>query len=177
MKEMGYFIAKLKFKLCGNRKESISEYFRKHGMKIGDGCNICCNIMTTEPYFISLGNNVTISGEVMFVTHDNSASKIIPEKPNLYGRIKIGDNCFIGARSLIMYGVELANNIIVAAGSVVCNSFYNEGVIIGGNPAKVIGTWNDFENKISIHGMKSGKAREISNLESKEFIVRGSKLE
>lgn len=122
MKEMGYFIAKLKFKLCGNRKESISEYFRKHGMKIGD-------------------------------------------------------NCFIGARSLIMYGVELANNIIVAAGSVVCNSFYNEGVIIGGNPAKVIGTWDDFENKISIHGMKSGKAREICDLESKEFIVRGSKLE
>ena len=45
MKELGYFIAKVKFKLCGNRKEVISDYFRKSGMKIGENCNICCNIM------------------------------------------------------------------------------------------------------------------------------------
>lgn len=46
-----------------------------------------------------------------------------------------------------MYGVSLANNIIVASGSVVCNSFDQERIIIGGNPARIIGTWDGFLEK------------------------------
>lgn len=110
---------------------------------MGGGCNICCNIMTTEPYLINIGENVTISSEVAFVTHDNSINKIDKNKPNLFGFINIGDNCFLGERSTIMYGVTLANNIIVASGSVVTKSFQRERIIIGGNPAGIIGTWND----------------------------------
>lgn len=37
MKEIGYFIAKVKSKLSKNEKESICEYFRKSGMRIGGG--------------------------------------------------------------------------------------------------------------------------------------------
>ncbi len=57
-----YFFTKVMFKLRHNDKETISDYFRKAGMKIGQDCNICCNIMNTEPYLITIGNNVTISG-------------------------------------------------------------------------------------------------------------------
>lgn len=73
--------------------------------------------------------------------------KVNPACYNLFGYITIGDNCFIGQRSTIMYGVTLANNIIVAAGSVVCSSFNEERIVIGGNPAKKIGTWNAFYEK------------------------------
>lgn len=66
---------------------------------------------------------------------------------NLYGKIKIGDNCFIGERSTLLYGVTLANNIIVASGSVVVDSFSSERIIIGGNPARVIGNWDSFFEK------------------------------
>lgn len=45
---------------------------------------------------------------------------------------------FIGARSTILPGVTLGPDVIVAAGSVVTKSF-NGGVVIGGNPAHVIG--------------------------------------
>lgn len=79
--------------------------------------------MTSEPYLVRIGENVTISGNVTFVTHDNSISKISPQYVNLFGYISIGDNCFLGQNSTIMYGCTLANNIIVASGSVVCNSF------------------------------------------------------
>lgn len=65
----------------------------------------------------------------------------------MFGKISIGKNCFIGANSVILYGVTLADNIIVAAGSVVTKSFHEERIIIGGNPAKKISTWDSFAEK------------------------------
>lgn len=172
MREIGYFLAKVKFRVFGHDKDVINRYFRKAGMKIGGGCNICCNIMTTEPYMVRIGENVTISGNVTFVTHDNSISKLSPEYVNLYGYITVGDNCFLGQNSTIMYGCTLANNIIVASGSVVCNSFDEENIIIGGNPARKIGTWDDFKCK----GEQSMKRREAFNAaqsrEDWKFIKR-----
>lgn len=96
---------------------------------------------------IEIGNNVTIAGHVELVTHDNSISKVLPNTTDLFGEIKIGNNCFIGARSVIMYGVTLADNIIVAAGSVVTKSFLESNIIIGENPARKITTWNQFAEK------------------------------
>lgn len=90
---------------------------------------------------------MTIGNDVDFVTHDNSINKISNETINLFGKIKIGDNCFIGERSTLLYGVTLADNIIVAAGSVVVDSFATERIIIGGNPARVISTWDRFFEK------------------------------
>lgn len=81
-----------------------------------------------------------------FVTHDNSISKVLPEYSDLFGRIAIGQNCFIGARSVIMYGCTIADNVIVAAGSVVTKSIKKSNVIVGGNPAKVISTWDKFSD-------------------------------
>jgi len=64
-----------------------------------------------------------------------------------YGKINIGSNCFIGAHAILMYGVTIADNIIVASGSVVTKSFLESGVIIGGNPAKIIGSVQIFGDK------------------------------
>lgn len=53
------------------------------------------------------------------------------------GPIIIGKNCWLGANSIILPGVILGDNVIVAAGAVVTKSFPSN-VIIGGNPAKII---------------------------------------
>jgi len=149
MKEINYWLMKLRYRLSGSNKEVISDYFRKMGMHIGKDCNICTNITTTEPYLIHLGNNVTLAGGCHLVTHDNCVSKILPNTTDLFGDIRIGDNCFVGSYSIIMYGVTLADNIVVAAGSVVTKSFNQERIIIGGNPARVIGDWDSFISKYS----------------------------
>ena len=117
--------------------------------RIGGGVNnIYSNIAKNEPHLIWLGNNTTIGGNVEFVTHDNSISKVFPgEASDLFGRIVIGENCFIGARSVILYGVTLADNVIVAAGSVVTHSFEQNNIVIGGNPAKILTTWEKFGEK------------------------------
>lgn len=147
MKAFNYWCMKVIYRIKGRDKEVVSNYFRKMGMKIGKNCNICDNITTTEGYLITLGNNVTLAGGVLFVSHDNSISKMIPNATDLFGEIKIGNNCFIGNRAILMYGVTLADNIVVAAGSVVTKSFSQSRIIIGGNPARIIGTWDSFIEK------------------------------
>lgn len=116
-------------------------------MHIGKGCNICCNIMTSEPYLIEIGNNVTISGNVTFVTHDNYVCKLFGNGNDLYGKIHIGDNCFIGMNSSIMYGINLPASVIVGCGSVVTRFPKRESVVIAGNLARVIGDVDTFGYK------------------------------
>lgn len=150
--QLGYLFAKLKGKLKRDRrKESINAWFKKQGVHFKEGghgwVNINSNIAKNEPHLIYIGDNVTVGGGVEFVTHDNSISKVLPQYTDLFGRIVIGDNCFIGARSVIMYGITLADNVIVASGSVVTKSVKESNVIIGGNPAKIITTWEKFAIK------------------------------
>ncbi|MDQ1086635.1 serine O-acetyltransferase [Siphonobacter sp. SORGH_AS_1065] len=49
---------------------------------------------------------------------------------------KIGDNVSLGVGAKIIGNVIIANNIKIAAGSVVVHSFLEEGITIGGIPAK-----------------------------------------
>jgi acetyltransferase-like isoleucine patch superfamily enzyme len=58
--------------------------------------------------------------------------KSVENKP-----IIIGDNVWIGERSIILKGVTIGNNSVVAAGSVVTKSV-SENTVVGGNPAKFI---------------------------------------
>lgn len=51
--------------------------------------------------------------------------------------VTINDNCYLGTNSTILMGVELGENCIVAAGSVVTGSF-SPNSLIGGVPAKLI---------------------------------------
>lgn len=53
------------------------------------------------------------------------------------GGVKIGNNCWIGAKATILDGTKIGNSCIVAAGAVVKGEF-PDNVIIGGVPAKII---------------------------------------
>lgn len=155
--------------------DRLIDYLRKQGMKIGEKPRIFCDISTSESYLVEIGDNVTISNDVQLITHDASISKVLPEYSDLFGKITIGNNCFIGARSIIMYGVTLPDNTIVASGSVVTKSVAESGKIIGGNPAKVIGSVNDFAEKakkyaVNIHGMTAEQKRELLKNEEKLVI-------
>ena len=83
---------------------------------------------------VQIGPNVTISS----ASHPLNAKERNDPETKIFGKpIHIGDNVWIGGRSVILPGVELGDNVVVGAGSVVTKSF-PKNVIIGGNPAKVI---------------------------------------
>lgn len=117
-------------------------YAKKIGVNIGDGCRLINSPnWGSEPYLITIGNRTEISFDCMFITHDGATWAIRNEEPykNIikFGKIDIGNNCFIGARCIIMPNVAIGDRSIIAAGSVVtkCVPF---GEVWGGNPARFI---------------------------------------
>lgn len=126
----------------------ISDW-RKKGITIGDRCRIYSNLPTTRDCFLlSVGNDVTISGGCVFLLHDSSIGQMTYGKyTDLLGRIIVGNKCFIGHSSILLPGIELADGIVVGAGSVVTKSFKEKNIIIAGNPAKIIGQIDDFLTK------------------------------
>lgn len=93
---------------------------------------------------IQIGNNVKMGGGVCVYDTDfhaldkklrSSDKSDIENKKNL--PVTISDNVFIGARSVILKGVSIGENSIIAAGSIVTKSVPSNE-IWGGNPAKKI---------------------------------------
>lgn len=176
MIELEYNIVKLIGKIRRDKhKETLTKWFKKKGVNfVGGGyVYINTNIAKNEPHLITIGENTTIAGGVELVTHDNSISKVLSNATDLYGRITIGKNCFIGARSVVLYGVTIADNVIVAAGSVVTKSINENNVIVAGNPAKVISTWDKFGEKSQPYVWNMW---EMSRDEMKERTLAGEKL-
>lgn len=144
---------------------------RCEGMQVGDYCKIFTDLTLSEPYLVTIGDNVTISTNCTLLTHDNSVIKFIANSTDVMGKIVIGNNCFIGASAIILPGVSLANGTVVGAGSVVTKSIINPHCVIAGNPAKVISSTDILEEKylnggvlFNLSGMdKEMRKREILN--------------
>lgn len=98
---------------------------------------------------IEIGDNTAIGGNVKILDNDfhpldwetrnkylndphGGDNDVVPAK-----EIKIGKNCFIGCNAIILKGTVLGDGCVVGAGSVVTGIF-ESGVVLAGNPAKVI---------------------------------------
>ena len=129
---------------------------RSRNIQIGEGCHIYSELPSGRDCFLlSIGSNVTISGEVVFLLHDAAIGTMTGyEYTDYLGRIVIGDGCFIGYRSTILLGVTLPRKTLVAAGSVVTKSPTEEGMIIAGVPAKPIGRVCDYIEKAQQRGFQ-----------------------
>lgn len=173
-----YTILKIICYFSKDKQEHINNYFRSKGIKIGKNCKIYSNIITGESYLITIEDNVTISNGVQLITHDNSIIKIVEGYTDVFGEIKIGKNSFIGAKSIILPGVTLGENVIVGSGSVVTKSFGETGIIVAGNPAKKIRKIDKAyiekitESVLNIDGLNSKSKREKILLSKEKFIKR-----
>ena len=124
----------------------IRYYKQLNGGKCGKDFKFYCD-MPGEPYLVEIGDDVTIVAGTALLTHDNSVIKCEIDATDYFGRIKIGNHCFIGVRCILLPGVELGERTIVGAGSVVTKSFPQGNVVIAGNPAKVICSVEEFREK------------------------------
>jgi len=155
-------------------REIYLEHLRKVGMKIGKECYFFSDkLESAEPYLVTIGNHVTIAPDVAFVTHDASANFYLENVSDIYGKINIGNYVFIGMGSIILPGVTIADHTIIAAGSVVTKSFLVEGGVIGGNPAKKIGTIEELKKK---NQDKKLMTWGMSFLEKKEYLLKNEEL-
>lgn len=129
-------------------------HLRQIGMEIGRDVSIYAPTKTTideqYPWMISIGDHVRISQGVTILTHDYSWSvlKITGRGAILgaSGRVKIGNNVFIGMHATILRGVTIEDNVIVGSGAVVTKNCLANGVYAG-NPAKRIAEIDSFLEK------------------------------
>jgi maltose O-acetyltransferase len=97
---------------------------------------IDCFIVGAGMVPFTIGNNVAIGYRAMFILGGHSPAS--PQFELVTGPIILEDYVFIGASSIIMYGITLHEGAVVAAGSVVTKDV-PPYTIVGGNPAKPIG--------------------------------------
>ena len=130
-----------------------SEYIVKHKVfyDVGDNFFFQPRIIPEDAKYIRFHNNDHVAANVTFIAHDvihycfNGMDPDI-KLPRYKRCIEIMDNVFIGSSSCIMPNVKIGPNSIVAAGSIVTKDV-PEGTIVGGNPAKVIGSFDDLHKR------------------------------
>jgi len=119
-------------------EETRNNYLRKKGVKIGKNCKVHTVSFSTEPYLVEIGDNVRITSGTIFITHDGAVFVFHGDiGGGIFGKIKIGNNVFIGTNCIILLNTTVGDNCIVGAGSVVRGQFPDNSVIVG-NPAKVV---------------------------------------
>jgi acetyltransferase-like isoleucine patch superfamily enzyme len=123
--------------------------YRRAGLNIPDDCSLMrpFPIFGGEPYLITIGHHVGFAGGVIMITHDGG-TRVFKQQERYkkvlkYGRINILDNCVIGQRAIILPGVTIGPNSVIAAGSVVTRSI-PPGVLAAGNPAKPVLTIHQY---------------------------------
>ena len=145
--KLKYLISKL---LTKNKGGGIEEA-RKMGVVIGKDCRFQGKPRWgSEPWLITIGNHVELSGNVTFITHDG-ATWVFRDQERYnnvirYGKIIIKDNCFVGMNATIMPGVTIGENSVIGACSLVIKDVEPNSVYAG-VPARRICSLEEYAEK------------------------------
>jgi len=161
MKYIKYFLNRI-------RGEQNIKMLIKRGLKLGDNLTRMsgCIIDPSHCWHIEIGNNVILAPNVHILAHDAS-SKLFLNYTRV-ANVKIGNQVFIGAGTIVLPGTIIGDNVIIGAGSVVSQSIPSNSVAVG-SPARVISSLDDYIEK-----EKNKMCDE--NVFNSEFTLRNSKL-
>lgn len=177
VKKFNKTFVSLRLLFCKNGSKR-ADYLRKKGIfkHIGKSVSYRPYLIPTEPWLVSIGDNVWIAANVRMVTHDmiNNMINLSDKKKYAYmagtrytGGITIGNNVVIGANTTILYNKEIGNNVIIGAGSVVTKNIPDNGVW-GGNPIRYICSYDDFVAKRTSEYLNSPKDNEKDKKNKKD---------
>ena len=113
----------------------------------------------------------------MFTHGGGIVARLLYPNFDVFGCVTIGNHVYIGTNALIMPGVTIGDNALVAAGSVVTKSV-PAGVVVGGNPAKILCTIDEYiEHNLNYNTNSKGMSRSekkqmLLNLEDKFFVTK-----
>lgn len=162
------FVKKLVYREKAD-SSSFVKYWRKRGMRIGERTTFfvptkTC-IDTTRPWLIEIGDDVQVTEGVTILTHGYEWSvlkNVYGEVLGSSGKVKIGNNVFVGMYTTILKGVCIGDNVIVGANSLVTKNIPSNSVVAG-RPAHVIMSLDEYYQK-----RKSVQSQEAQEL-VKEF--------
>lgn len=147
-----WFNQRIRFKQAGLNEYNNSSFLREFGVRIGENCRMFTKnpyeTFGSEPYLIRIGDHVTVTTGVKFITHDGGTWVFRQEDPDfdVFGPIEVKDNVFIGIGTIIMPGVTIGENSVIGSHSVVSRDIPPNSVAAG-VPAKVIMGLDEYREK------------------------------
>ncbi len=113
------------------------------GLVIGNNVTISptAYIDRSYPYLIHIGDNSSLANDVRILSHDATPFKFTGGYTRL-GKVEIKENCFLGEKTVVLPGVTIGPNVLVAAGSVV-NRDIPPNSCVAGVPARVYAKFED----------------------------------
>lgn len=138
-----------------SRRNSASHlnFLRQKGVKIGENCILrspgSTRIDTQRPELITIGNDVDMNKNFQILTHD-WGSRVFRGKYhdflNSTGQVVIGDNIYFGTDVIVLGGVRIGNNCIIGAGSLVTKDIPDNSVATG-VPCRVVCSLDEYYAK------------------------------
>ena len=152
------------YQIAIQNSDNFISYLRGKAVSIGEGCTFYTPhtqvIDLTRPELITIGNKVKIVQGCTILTHGFDwcvLRELYPGKIfGSAGEVKICDNVFIGARSIILKNTVIENNCVIGAGSVVTKNIPANSVAAG-NPARVIMSIEELYDKYKSHQLGEAK--------------------
>lgn len=128
------------------RGEYTTEKLIAMGMKVGKNFGRLNGVILdpSHCWLIEIGDNVVLAPRVHILAHDASTKQFLGYTK--IAPVKIGNNVFIGAESVVLPGVTIGDNVIVGANSTVTHDI-PDNMVVAGSPAKVISTLDDYLKK------------------------------
>lgn len=144
-------------RFCRPSGKEYAKFLKRHGRlhAIGDHCYISPSATIPDPAYVKIGSNVRINECALF-GHDgavNMINRAYGLRLDSVGKIDIRDNVYLGYHCIILPGVTIGPNAIVAAGSVVTRDV-PEGAIVAGVPAKPVSTIDAYLEKLKTENAK-----------------------
>jgi len=163
-------LSKLKRYIVVTRDRKKLVWLMKNGLKVGINTYIGPNVIFDQgyPYLIEIGENCRISSGTTILVHDATAFKEIGL--TRLAKVRILKDTFIGINTIILPGVTIGPNAVIAAGSVV-NRDIGEGKIAAGNPARPYGEFSDLL-KTYRKNAKSAVVFDVNDIETNKVKVK-----
>lgn len=160
---------------------SLEKQAKIAGVNMGKHNFIASRFWSSEPYLITIGDYCGITAGVKLFTHGGGHA-IRHKYPDfdLFGKVSIGNYVYLGNNVLVMPGVTIGDNVLVAAGSVVTKSIPS-GCVVAGNPAKFICTIEEYANRnlkynTKTKGLDSKLKKEFLMNVDNDYFIRKSQL-
>ena len=126
-------------------------------------------------FLISIGDNCSISNGVIILAHDASTYKFTDGYTRL-GKVDIKENCYIGSNAIILPGVTIGPNVLIAAGSLV-NKSIAPNSCVAGVPARVYSKFDEFiQGHAEIIKLRPSYHSKDFSKPNKEFQAKVKKL-
>ena len=115
---------------------------RMRGVKIGRGVFLGPGVWldNAKPYLIEIGDYASLAGRVTVLTHSQPTlplREILGPESKISKRTVIGKGAWVTVNCVLLPGVTVGENSIIAAGSVVTKDIPNR-VLAAGSPARVV---------------------------------------